>query len=93
MSTFRHPTEANLLSVYADTDSIKQQVNAYYGKVVMNMAITDYIVVHRAHKSIVLFKKFIIGVEQDDDGEAIIYTVGQTHYVDEKYADVIKRLI
>lgn len=88
----------NMQKVYADTDSvltIKQGFNAVYGKAVMDMIHEQqYIVIHRAKKTIVIFTKSIIAVEQDDDGRATIYcSEDVVFYADEKYTDVIKLLV
>ena len=79
--------------LYEDTDSViamKTKLNSVYGKVVMDMT-KDYIVVHRAKKPIIIFKKAILAVEKDDDGTAIISCAeNATFYVDEKYVDVVR---
>ena len=81
--------------IYADTDGIKlmkTELNSEYGR--LTMIAKDYIVVHRAKKPIIIFKKSILAVEQDDDKTAVIYcSENALFYVDEQYADVIKQLI
>ena len=80
---------------YADTDRIntmKTKLNSLYGR--MAMINKEYIVVHRAKKPIIIIRKSILAVEQDNDKTAIIYcSENVVFYVDEKYADVIKQLI
>ena len=81
--------------IYKDTDSIKAmktKLNSLYGRMVMLSK--EYIVIHRAKKPIIIFKKSIIAVEKDDDERAIIYcSEDATFYADEKYIEVIKQLV
>lgn len=81
--------------IYTDTDSVKTmktKLNSLYGR--MAMVSKEYIVIHRAKKPIIIFKKSIVAIEKDDDNTAIIFcSENVTFYADEKYVDVIKQLI
>lgn len=53
----------------------------------------DYIVVHKEKKPLIIFRKSILAVEQDDKTAIIYCSENAVFYVDEKYADVIKQLV
>ena len=88
-------TTAEKLYVENDVSATKDYINSLHG--IMNgkavMMNNDYIVVHRNRKAVVIFQKYIVAVEMDDDNTAIISTVNGTFYTDEKYADVVKRIM
>ena len=74
---------------YTDTDSVKQILNAHYGKEV-NMK--DYIVVHQDNKTGIIFKNSIGAILEREDCTCVIVN-GYSVCCEDKYKDVVMKVL
>lgn len=76
---------------YVDTDSVKQILNAQYGK---EVGMKDYIVVHRkdTKNTGIIFKKSIDAILEREDETCLIVS-GYSVYCEDNYKDVVAKVL
>lgn len=74
---------------YVDTDSVKQALNAQYGK---EVGMKEYIVVHQNNKTGIISKKDIGAVLEREDGTCLIVN-GYLVYCEDKYKDIVMKIL
>ena len=76
---------------YYDTDSIKQMLNAQYGKEVQMR--NEFIVLHIDGVPAIARKSAVSYVTKERErGRTFVMVDGNTYYVDEPYDEVVRRL-
>ena len=76
---------------YVDTDSVKQILNAQYGK---EVGMKDYIIVHRedTKSTGIIFKKSIDAILEREDETCLIVN-GCSVYCEDKYKDIVMKIL